>query len=292
MFRQPLRAGAGLLFIHPLPYVSSIKNLWNNKSEDDKIDANDKYDIKLIKGKFSKLRDHYGVPKHPIVLCHGLSGFDTLNLFELPQFADTDLEMIAESVQGSGISVNYWHGIEDALTKAGASVITARVPPFGTIDQRAERLDALLREKCEDHEEKTHGERLKINIVGHSMGGLDARYLISKLQTDKSPYEVVSLTTIGTPHHGSECADFVMDILTTSFLKEFNKEVTNNSNVSYFSYGASMPPHGVCVFRATYEIIKHEIQKRGGTHWENDGMVSVESSKWGEYLGTLPYQLD
>lgn len=41
------------------------------------------------------------------------------------------------------------------------------------------------------------------------------------------------------------------------------------------------------MFRATYEIIKHEIIKRGGKHYENDGMVSVELSKWGEYLGTL-----
>ncbi|KAF3987459.1 hypothetical protein FT663_03916 [Candidozyma haemuli var. vulneris] len=307
MYKAPLRASAGLFLIHPLTYVGSFKNFWNFKAETEShVNAKEQYDIQLIKDKFSKLRDHYGVPKYPMVLCHGLSGFDTLTLFEVPQVADAnaDLEEVAENVKKSGISVNYWHGIEEALTKAGASVIIARVPPFGSIDQRAERLDALLKEKCSGHEGKEPGERLKINIVGHSMGGLDARYLISKIQNEKSPYEVVSLTTIGTPHHGSECADFVMDLvskdaaleaicpkaipqLTTHFMKGFNKDVINDSKVSYFSYGASMPPQGVRVFRATYEIIKHEIQKRGGTHFENDGMVSVESSRWGEYLGTL-----
>lgn len=304
MFRQPLKAGAGLFLVHPLPYINGLKSIWNSKEEGETINADEKYDIQLIKDKFSKLRDHYGVPKHPIVLCHGLLGFDTLKLFDIPPFANSDLEGVVKDVKSSGILVNYWHGIEDALTKAGALVITARVPPFGSIEQRAQHLDKLLREKCENHDEKSAGERLKINIVGHSMGGLDARYLILKLQNDNSPYEVVSLTTIGTPHHGSECADFVMDIvnkdtalqaicpkaipqLTTLFLKDFNHDVVNSSKVSYYSYGALMPPHGVCVFRATYEIIKHEIQKRGGTHWENDGMVSVELSRWGEYLGTL-----
>lgn len=308
MYKTSLRAGAGLFLIHPLTYVSTFKNIWSFKASgsDDKIDFNDQDDIQLIKDKFSKLRDHYGVPKYPIVLCHGFLGFDTLSLFQSPKFASdhADLEEIADNVNLSGLLVSYWRGISDSLTKAGADVIIAKVPPFGSIEERAGRLDALLAEKCSNYKDKVSGERLKINIVGHSMGGLDARYLILKLQNEKSPYQVVSLTTVGTPHHGSECADFIMEYvnmdtalqaicpksipeLTTLHMKKFNKEILNDKNVAYFSYGALMPPKGIRVFRATYEIIKHEILKRGEKHYENDGMVSVKLSKWGKYLGTL-----
>lgn len=307
MFRAPTIRASACFVLYPLSFLNSLKSIWKkDDSLNQRKESSESDDMQLIKDKFSKLRDHYGVPKYPMVLCHGLLGFDTLTLFEAPTFASShaDLEKVAENVNRAGILLNYWHGIAEALTQAGAEVIIARVPPFGSIDQRAERLDALLTEKCANYKKEEPNERLKINIIGHSMGGLDARYLILQLQNERSPYEVVSLTTVGTPHHGSECADFVMDIvskdaallaicpkaipqLTTLFMEQFNENIKNLPSVAYFSYGASMPPNGLRVFRATYEIIKHEIIKRGGKHYENDGMVSVELSKWGEYLGTL-----
>lgn len=270
-------------------------------------------DMKIIKDKFKELKEKYNPPQYPIVLCHGLSGFDTLVLFEAPQFPwnSSDrakfgrrLKDVSHEVDSGSLMLNYWYGIEDALKKAGCKVFTAKVPPFGTIEERAKLLDTLLSEKCKEHPDKVEGQRLKINLVGHSMGGLDSRYLISQIQTTESPYEVVSLTTVGTPHHGSECADFVMNLvkndnvlmaacpkaipqLTTSYLKRFNREVRDNPGVKYFSYGALMNPQGFKLFRATYEIIKAEIEKRGLSHIENDGMVSVELARWGNYMGTL-----
>jgi len=271
-------------------------------------------DLKIIKDKFRELKEKYNPPKHPIVLCHGLSGFDTLTLFQAPQFAWNNTENFKEygkrlndvsNEVGSGsVMLNYWYGIEEALKEAGCKVLTAKVPPFGTIEERAKLLDALLTEKCKEYPDKVEGERLKINLVGHSMGGLDSRYLISKIQSEDSPYEVVSLTTVGTPHHGSECADFLMSWiqnddtimavcpkaipqLTSKYLKEFNREVRNKPGVMYFSYGALMNPHGIKLFRATYEIIKSEIMKKGLKNIENDGMVSVDLARWGNYMGTL-----
>lgn len=275
-------------------------------------------DLRLIKDKYYHLRDDYKPPKYPIVLCHGLSGFDTLILLQLPQFkasvkkgSDQPQENLKEmseevtdSVKSQSVGVSYWYGIEEALVKAGVDVITAKVPPFDSIADRANLLDKLLSEKCETYPGRKPGERIKVNLVGHSMGGLDARYLISKIQTSKSPYEVVSLTTIGTPHHGSEVADFVMGIvekdefltaacpvaisqLTTSYLKKFNREVKNKPRVGYFSFGALMDPSGFKLFRATYEIIKKSIEDNGGKFVENDGMVSVSLARWGHYQGTL-----
>ena len=81
------------------------------------------------------------------------------------------------------------------------------------------------------------------------MGGLDSRYLISKIHKENENYKVASLTTISTPHHGSECADFIVDLignnqilkcmstvyfdLTTSNMKKFNQSVkmTPMSNI-------------------------------------------------------------
>ena len=64
-----------------------------------------------------------GVPKHPIVLAHGLLGFDELRLGGpyLP-------------------GVQYWRGIREALTARGIEVITATVPPSGSIEDRAKEL--------------------------------------------------------------------------------------------------------------------------------------------------------
>lgn len=63
------------------------------------------------------------VPKHPIVLAHGLLGFD-------------ELRLAGPYLPG----VQYWRGIREALTARGVEVITATVPPSASIEQRAEEL--------------------------------------------------------------------------------------------------------------------------------------------------------
>src|SRR4029077_11559874 len=44
-----------------------------------------------------------------------------------------------------------------------------------------------------------------VHLVGHSLGGLDARYAVTKLGLDK---QVRSVTTIGTPHRGTPFVDW------------------------------------------------------------------------------------
>jgi triacylglycerol lipase len=45
-----------------------------------------------------------------------------------------------------------------------------------------------------------------VNLMAHSMGGLDCRYLISKVRPEE--YTPLSLTTFSTPHHGSPFMDW------------------------------------------------------------------------------------
>jgi triacylglycerol lipase len=62
-------------------------------------------------------------PKHPVVLAHGLLGFD-------------ELRLAGRYFPG----VQYWRGIKEALTAQGVEVITATVPPSASIEERAEEL--------------------------------------------------------------------------------------------------------------------------------------------------------
>ncbi|CAI5757569.1 unnamed protein product [Candida verbasci] len=276
---------------------------------------------KLLKSEYSKLRDNYKAPKYPIVLCHGFSGFDRLSL--LPRLK-TNQTSVDQALEKSLIELDYWYGIKNALEKLGSTVFVAKVPAFGDIKSRAMSLDKFINKKC-DHlrknskEEiytnseqsksfKQKSEPIKINLIAHSMGGLDSRYLISKIQTEQKNYKVASLTTISTPHHGSEAADFIVDLvkqypllksicphsifeMTTKNMKNFNKSILDDPEVKYLSFGARFNPRWYNLFSLTWVIMKYQIskehQKQFQNFIDNDGLVTVESSKWGHYIGTL-----
>jgi triacylglycerol lipase len=191
--------------------------------------------------------------------------------------------------------VQYWRGITEALIANGIEVITASVPATGSIEERAAKLG-------KDIAAKAHGK--SVNIVAHSMGGLDARYMISQLQP--KDVEVLSLTTIATPHRGSAFADYCFEEIPKSYIphfykffdslsisvgafsqlttrymiEDFNPKTPDVEGVRYFSYGASFNPTLLSAFRIPFRI----VEKREGA---NDGLVSVQSAKWGTYKGTL-----
>ncbi|PGH34006.1 triacylglycerol lipase [[Emmonsia] crescens] len=231
----------------------------------------------LIEDEYSTIRDTYLKPKYPIVLAHGLLGFDELRLG-------------GKYLPG----IQYWRGIKDAFSLQGIEVITVPVLPSGSIEQRAEALMSGI-------ESRIQGE--EVNIIA----GLDSRYMISRLRPTK--FRVLSLTTIATPHQGSAFADYVFgqlgekrvtDIynalarlkfesgafsqLTRKYMQEeFNPNTPDIYDVRYFSYGASLTPSMWSVFRQSHRIIEQE-------EGPNDGLVSVQSSKWGGeegYKGTL-----
>jgi triacylglycerol lipase len=159
---------------------------------------------------YAQLRDRYETPKYPLVLAHGLFGFAELRL------AGSFLPGIA-----------YWRGIKDALVQNALTnrphlskdhhhhhhppaVIACTVPPSGSIASRAKHLAADISRQLalKEDDDGTTGTTT-VNIIAHSMGGLDARYLISRL---KPPHlKVASLTTIATPHRGSCIADLLLD---------------------------------------------------------------------------------
>ena len=68
--------------------------------------------------------------------------------------------------------------------------------------------------------------------------------------------------------------------LGTRSMVQFNSEVLDRPDVKYYSWGASFEPGLLDTFRYPHTVI---LAKEG----PNDGLVSVESAKWGEYKGTL-----
>jgi hypothetical protein len=69
--------------------------------------------------------------------------------------------------------------------------------------------------------------------------------------------------------------------LTEQYMTEkFNPRTPDVEGVRYYSYGAAFKPQLTSVFRQSHKI----IDKAEGA---NDGMVSVASSHWGTYKGTL-----
>lgn len=232
----------------------------------------------VITNEYATLRETYASPKNPIVLAHGLMGFD-------------ELRLAGRWLPG----VQYWRGIKEAMLEHDIQVITTSVPTTGSVQERAEALHAEI---------KTKAAGKSVNIVAHSMGGLDARFLISRIQPQE--FEIKSLTTVATPHRGSCVADMVFrdigpdgieglykilarikigtgafaQLTTTHINRGFNPVVPNDPQVRYFSYGAAARPHLLSVFRVSHDLM--EI-----IEGPNDGLVSVASSRWGEYKGTL-----
>ena len=209
------------------------------------------------------------LPRHPIVLVHGIMGFDEIRLLG----SHTDYFRVAEH-----------------LRQTGVEVYQARMPPAAPIAVRAQAL--------RDFVDKTGARR--VNLVAHSMGGLDARYAISRLGLDD---KVASLTTLAAPHYGSPLANLsdqrVVQLvqgllrklgldttglgdLTPAELERFNAEVIDVASVDYTSV-VTAPSSGKRV-NALLKPTHLYMSKLVGA---NDGIVPSASQRWGEVIAEV-----
>ncbi|GLB38160.1 putative triacylglycerol lipase [Lyophyllum shimeji] len=144
------------------------------------------------------LYDPLRAPRYPIVLCHGLYGFDSRGPLKFPS-----------------MRMHYWSNVLNILRHTvGAEVIVTSVPGTGSIASRAEILDRQL--QCQ-----AHGRA--INFLAHSMGGLDCRHLITHIKPEV--YAPLSLTTISTPHRGSPFMDWCADNIGIGKLRQKEREL-------------------------------------------------------------------
>jgi len=214
----------------------------------------------------------------PIILHHGLGGMPGLRIGPL--------------------QTRYFRGIDEALAAGGRPVIVPQVHPFAGIARRAQQLKLQIISRLDQLGRSDD----PVVIVAHSLGGLDARYMIRKLDMES---RVAALLTVTTPHRGSPFADWCvqhfdrrvpilsliermgLDLqacrdLTTESCRRFNDEIPDSDRVKYFSVSAARPWHRVPAFAVPAHRIITSVEG------ENDALVSVQSSTWGRTMGTWP----
>ncbi len=229
---------------------------------------------------------------YPVVFTHGLLGFDRK------------------------LGFSYLRHIANHLRAQGVDFYVTEVSPAHSVAFRAQQLAAQIDKILATSSAK------RVNLIGHSMGGLDCRYLISTLGYGD---RVASLTTIATPNQGTALADYGLAVISASIYaridpilaalsrdfseqdinlhaalesmsktyvqKTFNPENPDDARVFYQSYAGMAQKEPAGKHKDPSDQIRPLLRKS----WEylheqegsNDGLVSVESAKWGNFKGTL-----
>ena len=123
------------------------------------------------------------------------------------------------------------------------------------------------------------------------------QYLVDEVLGEKHmPHLLAAVNALGIPGGGK-----AFDQLTTTNMRRFNDETPDSPDVRYFSYGAEFEAGWSNPFRIPWGIVKEregewrmfvlppppEALRQIGQSGANDGLVSVESARWGTYQHTL-----
>lgn len=198
--------------------------------------------------------------------------------------------------------LGYWGRIPKVLINHGAKLFFGCQDANGSIEDNCETLKKSLL----DFISRTDVE--KVNIIAHSKGGVEARYLISTMGMEKY---IASVTTLSTPHNGSVSMDKIMHLpeillksgsklfdffmwicgdkkpntyrcleqLTTRFMTDFNIKNPDNKNIYYRSYAFRMKNPLSDIIMAIPCIVV------GILDGESDGMLTPSEVAWGDFKG-------
>lgn len=183
-----------------------------------------------------------------IVLAHGILGFSGIGV-------------------GDFTFINYFNGVKDSLEAQQHRVFAPQVNPVGSIKERASELTHAIIKEYEGYPGNP-----QLIILGHSMGGLDARQAL--LDCEQLALITDSLVTIGTPHLGSPIANLIAEEidftnivyktllkllgdsvgglkdLTEEFGEHFDQVTPNREGVRYFSIAGKAGKNSSMFFRA------------------------------------------
>jgi len=126
----------------------------------------------------SSVSGSYAQTKYPIVLAHGMAGFSAIG------------------------PIDYFYGIPGDLTANGAKVYVTQVASFNNISVRGEQLLSQVKTIL------ALTGAAKVNLIAHSQGALDTRYVAASI-----PTKVASVTTVDGVNAGSSVADVVSGLI-------------------------------------------------------------------------------
>ena len=203
----------------------------------------------------------------------------TLGLFviSLPAFGQNQSGQQQQSekslpvllIHGYAEDAAIWKKWEDMLRKDGIQFFTVTFKnsddKCGSAKQHAKELEKIV----QDIKEQSGAQ--KLNIVGHSKGGLDARVFLDITDTK----DVANLIMIGTPNAGSPAAE-TNDACTpaVSDLRPGANatKAVMNPNTKYYTIAGDWMP-----------LTQGNLMIRGN----DDGLVPVESVESQEYFQSL-----
>ncbi|NEX59952.1 triacylglycerol lipase [Noviherbaspirillum sp. 17J57-3] len=207
------------------------------------------------------LAQGYTQTKYPIVLVHGLFGFDNIG------------------------PVEYWYGIPSALRNDGARVYVTQVSASNSTEVRGEQLLTQVKQIL------AVTGAAKVNLVGHSHGGPTARYVASV-----RPDLVASVTSVGGVNRGSAVADMLLGIAPPGSLSQsvIASVVNGLSNlISFLSGGSGLPQNASA---ANVSLSTAGSLRFNAAHPEGipatacgEGAYSVKGVRYFSWSGAKPY---
>lgn len=230
------------------------------------------------------------------ILAHGIMGGDymfTPPLSGIKHFATNFSASFLNQFQSEIEKLQRPGSISDHLRQKGFETYATNVSMASNIERRSEELRTEIRKLL-----STTG-RSHVHIIAHSMGGLDARHMISNYPDMEQC--VISLNTVATPHLGSYIADVALNNgggavikaiegfldlrgflnLTSLSCSEFNalyEEREAKNSVIYRTYSSVTTPGEVSlIFKISFDF----LDKHGGA---NDGLVPRSSQRWTDKL--------
>jgi len=231
-----------------------------------------------------------------------------------PQPSIIPLETPVVLMHGFGMGATFRRGghlHEEAMSlrSRGVRAYAPNVAAYNTVEARS----AMWLQRIEPILDETSTER--IILIAHSMGGLDARYLIQQ----EGLHDVVDvLVTVSTPHRGSSIANLVLDQpsvvrkwmmemadwlgthalddatanalqaitqLTPRYMQtSFNPATPDHPDVEYWSFAGHAGRGTDVTLDPFLRFLNTYLFDREGP---NDGFVSVDSARWGTFCGTV-----
>ncbi len=223
-----------------------------------------------------------------IIFIHGISSFKLL----FPKgYYKHITDKVTEQLGARGVRVLLTTSNDAASLKSRAA-------------QLRQQIDEAWASGALDPQAKTH-------LIAHSMGGLDARLLMSPANPDGIGDHIATLTTVGSPHKGTPLADVAFDKDAQSLIQRALAKVTTGAVDLIASVGLDfkgleeITTKGVATFNQTYPnhpnaayysvvgeghtgdrptsvplFVPYQIT-RAATGEGGDGFINVSSAVWG-----------
>ncbi len=228
--------------------------------------------------------------RFPIVMVHGWTGFQNIG------------------------PLTYFYNVREDLEGLGYSIATPVLDPYNSVDVRGPQLVAFV-----DATLTTQRAR-KVNLLGHSQGGIDSRYTAAAAGGGYGD-RVGALITLATPHLGTPFTDIALGLipgpteqvlafllnflgttqdqqsdvlaslytLSETFMQdEFNPVFVDDPRVKYWSWTGETCVGGIGCQDILDPLLLFSYQTIFAVAGANDGLVPEDSAKWGEYLGLIP----